>query len=171
MKRLLFAMIASLFLTQVALANGDTDLPTLRVTKSVDINAPAAVVWNKVKDFNNLNGWHPAVAKDELIEGRNNHVGAVRLLTLGDGGTIHEKLLGYNAPGMNMTYAILKGVLPVSGYRSTIMVQALTDSTCRASWSGSFKHAPNSDDKTASDTISSVYQAGLDNLKKISEAQ
>lgn len=169
MKRILFAMIASLFITQVALADGDS--PTLRVSKSVDINAPAAAVWAKVKDFNHLNGWHPAVAKDVIVKGRNNRVGAVRLLTLGDGGTIHEKLLGYNAPGMNMTYAILKGVLPVSDYRSTVMVQALTDSTCRASWTGSFKHAPGADDKTASDTISSVYQGGLDNLKKISEGQ
>ena len=70
-----------------------------------------------------------------------------------------------------MTYAILEGVLPVSGYRSTVMVQALSDTTSRATWSGSFRHAPNADDKTASDTISSVYQAGLDNLKKISEGQ
>ena len=169
MKRFLLAIIAALCVSQVAVAEGDS--PVLRVSKSVDINAPAEAVWAKVKDFNNLNGWHPAVAKDKLIKGRNNHVGAVRLLTLGDGGTIHEKLLGYNAPGMNMTYAILKGVLPVSDYRSTVMVQALTDSTCRATWTGSFKHAPGADDKTASDTISSVYQGGLDNLKKISEGQ
>ena len=167
MKRFLFASFAALLFSHVAVADGDS--ATLRVSKSVDINAPAEVVWSKVKDFNNLNGWHPAVAKDTIIKGRNNHVGAVRLLTLGDGGTIHEKLLGYNAPGMNMTYAILEGVLPVSDYRSTVIVQALSDTTSRATWSGSFKHAPNADDKTASDTISSVYQAGLDNLKKISE--
>ena len=167
MKRLVSGFFALLFFTSYAvIASGS---PTLRVTTSVDIHAPAAAVWAKVKDFNHLNGWHPAVVKDRLIKGRNNHPGAVRLLTLGNGGTIHEQLVGYNAAGMNMTYRILKGVLPVSHYESTIMVQATGDNTCRASWSGSFEHAPGSNDKTAVDTITSVYKAGMDNLKKISE--
>ncbi len=45
-------------------------------------------------------------------------------------------------------------------------------------WSGHFKRknlgdnpADNENDKTAVDTISGVYQAGLDNLKKLAEAQ
>ena len=168
MKRFLAGFAAFLFCTSYAFAASGS--PTLRVTTSVDINAPASVVWAKVKDFNHLNGWHPAVVKDRLIKGRNNHIGAVRLLTLGDGGTIHEELVGYNAAGMNMTYRILKGVLPVSHYESTIMVQATGDNTCRATWSGAFKHAPDSNDKTATDTITSVYKAGMDNLKKISES-
>lgn len=169
MKRFITGLIAFLFCVPYAFANGGS--PTLRVTTSVDIDAPAAVVWAKVKDFNHLNGWHPAVVKDHLIRGRNNHIGAVRLLTLGDGGTIHEQLLGYNAAGMNMTYRILKGVLPVSHYKSTIMVQATSDTTCRASWAGAFEHAPGATDKKAVDTITAVYKAGLDNLKKISEGR
>lgn len=168
MKRLLLGLTALVFCSANAFAAGGT---TLRVTTSVNINAPAAVVWSKVKDFNHLDGWHPAVVKDKLIKGKNNHIGAVRLLTLGDGGTIHEQLVGYNAAGMNMTYRILEGVLPVSHYQSTIMVQATGDNTSRATWSGSFQHAPGSNDKTAVDTITSVYKAGMDNLKKISESR
>ena len=35
----------------------------------------------------------------------------MRLLTLGDGGTIKEELMAYDDAGMNYTYKILGGVL------------------------------------------------------------
>ena len=53
--------------------------PKLHVTKTVTINAPADKVWNLVKDFNGLNNWHPAVAKDDIVEGTNNTVGAASM--------------------------------------------------------------------------------------------
>ena len=87
--------------------------PQLHVTKTIAIDAAATKVWDATKDFNGLNAWHPAVAKDEIVEGKNNTVGAVRVLTLQDGGTIKEKLLGFNTAGHTFTYSILEGVLPV----------------------------------------------------------
>ena len=68
--------------------------------------------------------WHPAVATDEIVEGKNNTVGAVRLLTLKGGGTIKEKLLAFDAAGRSFKYAILEGVLPVSDYTSTFAVKS-----------------------------------------------
>ncbi len=62
------------------------------------------------KDFNGLNTWHPALASDEIVEGKNNMVGAVRVLTLKGGGTIKEKLLAYDAKGRSFKYAIVEGV-------------------------------------------------------------
>jgi len=143
----------------------------LAVTKYAEVNAPAAVVWAKVKDFNALNGWHPAVAKDEIVEGENNQVGAVRLLTLGDGGTIREKLLVWDDAGMNLTYNILEGVLPVSDYESTIKVETISDTSSKVTWTGSFNHGNGADDQAAMDAISGVYQGGLDNLQKIMDGQ
>ena len=69
--------------------------PWLHVTQTVDIQAPASKVWDTAKNFDQLNTWLPPVAKDEIVEGQNNTVGAVRLLTLKDGGTVKEKLLAY----------------------------------------------------------------------------
>ena len=86
--------------------------PWLHVRESVTINAPAGKVWKTVKDFNALNTWHPAVAKDDIVEGTNNTVDAVRQLTLKDGGTIKEKLLAFNDAGHKFRYAILEGVIP-----------------------------------------------------------
>jgi mxaD protein len=132
----------------------------------VTINAPAPEVWDEVNDFDDLDEWHPAVAEAKIIKGGDdNKVGAQRLLTLGDGGTIKEELLAYDDAGMSYTYKILEGVLPVKNYESTISVESARDSESDVTWTGAFD-AKGADDKTATDTIGSVYQAGLDNLKK-----
>jgi mxaD protein len=152
--------------------------PPLTVSKTVSIDAPAAKIWHTVRDFNALNTWHPAVATDEIVEGKNNAVGAVRLLTLKGGGTIKEKLLAFDPAGRSFKYAILEGVLPVSDYTSSLTVKSAGKNKSSVTWSGHFKRknvgdnpADNENDKTAKDTISGVYQAGLDNLKKMAEAQ
>jgi mxaD protein len=151
--------------------------PRLTTSKSVDIDASAGKVWRAVRDFNGLNTWHPAVATDQIVEGTNNTVGAVRLLTLKGGGTIKEKLLKFDAPGRSFKYTILEGVLPVSHYTSTVVVKSLGKGKSSVTWTGWFKRknvgdnpGDNENDKTAVDTIGGVYQGGLDNLKKMVEA-
>ena len=158
------------------------DAKTLNVVDKVEINAPADLVWSKVKNFGDLGAWHPAVAKTEIIGGKNNVKGAVRLLTLQDGGTIKEKLVFYNEKGMTYEYHILEGVLPVSSYVSWITVKGGKTAKGKKTgvttvvWKSSFKRkdtsanpAAGQDDAAAVKTITNVYKAGLDNLKKISE--
>jgi mxaD protein len=149
---------------------------TLKVEESVQINAPANKVWEKISNFNDLGAWHPAVKSTEITSGENNKVGAMRLLTLQDGGTIKEKLLGYNSKKMTFKYTIIESVLPVSSYVSSVTVTPEKDNTSKVVWKGSFKRkdlsdkpAAGQDDETATKTITSVYRGGLDNLKKISE--
>ncbi len=152
--------------------------PRLHTIRTVTIDAPASKVWDAVKNFDGLNTWHPAVAKDEIVAGANNKPGAVRLLTLKDGGTIKEKLLAFDSKGRSFHYSILEGVLPVSDYSSTLVVKSKGKGRSTVSWSGSFKRkntgahpADNENDKTALDTVNGVYQSGLDNLKKMLEAK
>ena len=152
--------------------------PVLTTSKTITIDAPAAKVWNAAMNFNGLNTWHPAVATDEIVEGKNNTVGAVRLLTLKGGGTIKEKLLAFDPAARSFKYAIVEGVLPVSDYTSTFAVKSIGGNKTSVTWSGRFKRknvgdnpADNENDKTAVDTISGVYQGGLDNLKKITESK
>jgi mxaD protein len=152
--------------------------PVLHATKTVVIDASAYKVWHTAKDFNALNTWHPALASDEIVEGTNNTVGAVRLLTLKGGGTIKEKLLEYDDAEHSFKYAILEGVLPLSDYTSTFVVKSLGKRKSEVIWSGRFKRKDTSDhpsdkenDKAAIDTANAIYQGGLDNLKKIVEAK
>ncbi|MGN6389369.1 MAG: SRPBCC family protein [Burkholderiaceae bacterium] len=173
--RLLPASIVAVF--SFTLGTALAAAPVLKVTESVQVDAPASEVWKRVKNFGGLDTWHPAVAKDEIVSGKNNRAGAVRLLTLKDGGTIKEELLKMNDAGKNYRYRIVEGVLPVSDYASTIAVQSTGKGKSKVTWSGHFKRKNTGDnpgekenDKTATDTISAVYKAGLDNLKQLSES-
>jgi len=167
-----FAALAAVSVAAFAAA------PMLKVSKQVTIDAAPDAVWAKIKDFNGLNTWHPAVEKDEIVSGKNNEVGAERLLTLKGGGTIKEKLLAHDSARHMFKYSILEGVLPVSNYTSTLRVAKSAKTKTVVTWSGSFqrkdtgpKPADNANDKTATDTMAGVYSAGLDNLKKISEGK
>ncbi|HEY8086171.1 MAG TPA: SRPBCC family protein [Methylophilaceae bacterium] len=172
MNKLSLAALVIAFTLPVSAIAADT----LKAEESVQIKAPADKVWAKISNFNDLGAWHPAVKSTELVSGENNKVGAMRLLTLQDGGTIKEKLLGYNSKKMTFKYTIIESVLPVSSYVSSVTVTANKDNTSKVVWKGSFKRkdlsdkpAAGQDDETATKTITSVYRGGLDNLKKISE--
>jgi len=168
-------LIASLLLSTSINAFAD-EAKSLSAHEEVTINAPAAKVWSTVSNFNDLGAWHPAVKKTEIVSGTNNKVGAERLLTLQDNGTIKEKLLGYSAKNKTFKYSIIEGVLPVSSYVSSVSVKAQGKDKTLVVWQGTFKRkdtsaspAKGQGDEDAVKTITGVYRGGLDNLKKISE--
>ena len=178
MKKILtpmFALLLVLPLTSPAAKTPKETKPAkLTVTQAIEINASPDTVWDKIKDFNGLNTWHPAVAKSQIVSGNNNQKGAVRLLTLRDGGTIKEKLLRYNNKGRSFKYSIIEGVLPVSHYVSTIRVKPGKDGGSVVEWFGKFERKSplanppaGEDDATATNTINAMYKAGLENLKKL----
>ncbi len=168
-------LLASLLVSSAFNASAE-EAKSLSAHEEVTINASAATVWTKVSNFNDLGAWHPAVKTTEIVSGKNNQVGALRLLTLQDGGTIKEKLLGYNAKGKTFKYSIVEGVLPVTSYVSSVTVKSAGKDKALVVWEGSFKRkdlatspAEGADDATAVKVMTSVYRGGLDNLKKISE--
>ncbi len=142
---------------------------SLYVIKSVNINAPATKVWDKISKFSDLGAWHPAVAKTEITAGVDGKKGAKRSLTLQDGGKINEQLTAYNAKNKTMSYIIVDSVLPVTAYASTLHVYTNGADKSVVVWEGSFLPKAPADEKTASDTIGGVYDGGLNNLKKILE--
>lgn len=174
MKKLAIALIVSAFtLPMCAFAEIAS---TLNVEEKIEINAPTKDVWFKLHNFSDMGAWHPAVKKTELVEGQNNKAGAVRLLTLQDGGSIKEKLITYKFKEKSFEYEIVEGVLPVTGYVSTLTVTEINDGKTLVVWKGSFKRKDTSEkpatglgDEDAVKTITSVYKGGLDNLKKVSE--
>ncbi|HJT97599.1 MAG TPA: SRPBCC family protein [Rhodanobacteraceae bacterium] len=172
LKVVLFAALA------VVSAAAFAHAQVLKVSKSVTVDAPPDKVWMQIRNFDGLNTWHPAVEKDEIVAGKNNEVGAERLLSLKGGGTIHEKLLTWDDAHHTFKYAIVEGVLPVSDYTSIVRVEAAGKDKSTVTWSGEFKRkdtsekpAADADDATATKTMAGVYQAGLDNLKKMMDGK
>lgn len=178
MKRLLVLM-AALLLPFTAAAHGPAPQ---KVEKTIIIKADPAKVWALVKDFGNMQKWHPAVASDvvEQKKDENGNDATYRLLTLKDGGTIYEKLRFINDADMKLKYEIVKGVLPVNDYYSTIAVTAGPGTgEATVTWMGRFYRKymlnppipPGEDDKSAIDAVTGVYDSGLANMKKVLEGQ
>ncbi|HKB83298.1 MAG TPA: SRPBCC family protein [Burkholderiales bacterium] len=152
----------------------------LHVNESVAINAPPAKVWNLVKDWNGLHKWHPAFSNTEIKSGANNKIGAVRTLTLADGGAkFDEELDGFSEKQRKYGYRIISdSPLPVADYSSTIQVKSgKAKGTSVLVWKGKFKRkvADNppagQDDAGAKKTIIGAYRAGLQNVKKLAETK
>lgn len=172
----LSVLTAALLLGACASTSTKNSAANLVVEEKITINAPAAKVWAKVANYGDLGAFHPAVAKTEILSGSNNTKGAVRLLTLGDGGTVNETLTSYDAAGMSYAYVINESVLPVSNYSAKIDVNAISENVTEVVWNANFARkdlsatpAKGQDDEAATGTIHAVFKGGLDNLKKITE--
>ena len=92
---------------------------------SAIIPADAAAVWAVVRDFNGIPRWHPGIRSCEL-ETPGDSVGAVRHLTLDDGGEVREVLAALDDTTRTLTYEILTSPFPVRLYRSTMRVVPVT---------------------------------------------
>lgn len=148
-----------------------------KAVEKITIEAPAAAVWDKVKNFDALQSWHPAVAASPASQG--NSVGSVRTIALKGGGEIVETLESYSDEGRKYSYRAKDGgALPVSNYTSTIQVSPEGDGKSVVEWRGAFYRAfPGNDppadknDEAALKAVTGVYQSGLANLKKMAEGR
>lgn len=90
------------------------------------VGAGVEEVWGRVRNFNGLPEWHPAIAASRLESGTVDGVGAVRVLELADGGTVRERLVALDDAARTYTYDILDSPFAVRFYRSTIRVAPVT---------------------------------------------
>ena len=144
-----------------------------KVVVKQEIAASPDAVWDAVKNFHDMS-WHPAVVKTEGEGG--NEPGATRVLTLGNGGQIHEKLEKYDAAKHSFFYRIESvdvKVLPVTNYSSWFSITPTDNGGSLITWKGAFYRGyPNNDpppelsDQAAVDAVTGVYEGGLANLKK-----
>ncbi|HSI37971.1 MAG TPA: SRPBCC family protein [Methylotenera sp.] len=172
MKKVL-ALLALSMVSFTAAAHGPTPQ---KVEKTITIKADQAKVWAIVKDFGNMQKWHPAIASDKLEK---KGADTYRTLTLKTGGTIYEKLRSIDEADMKIKYEIVESQLPFTDYNSTMTVtKGENAGETTVTWVGRFyrlyKLNPpipaGQDDKTATDAVTGIYDAGLANLKKVAES-
>ena len=163
----------------IALASNDSRAhgPTRqKAIEKITIDAPPAVVWARIKNFDALKDWHPAIAESPADKG--NALGSVRQLKLKGGGALTETLEGFDDAKMKYSYRAKDGgALPVTNYTSTISVSGEGNRSV-VEWRGAFYRGyPNNDppadqnDDAAVAAITGVYQSGLANLKKLAEGR
>jgi uncharacterized protein YndB with AHSA1/START domain len=134
-----------------------------KVYASAIIPADADQVWRLAGDFNGLPGWHPAIAESKLTAGESAAtVGAVRELTLGDGGKVVEKQVARDEAGRSYTYDFLESPFPVRTYRSTFRVAPVTDGNqAFVEWSAFFDSEAADEEAMTNLFANGVYGTGL----------
>jgi mxaD protein len=175
MKNLLTAAMAALaWLSGQAFG---AEANTLTAGQSILINAPADAVWAVVGDYNGSPRWLPLVERSEIVVGRNNEVGAIRLITRRNGTKVTERLLEHDSGAMRMAYTYVDGAVMAADYFPVITVTAMGDGTSMVRWGATFRRLayhvdpppPGQDDKSLTDFYNAIYKAGLESLKRVVE--
>ena len=156
--------------------------------ETITINAPADKVWGIIKNYGDMS-WLPPVKSTDIKGG--NEKGAVRVLTLKDGGTITEELKKYDDAKMSYSYKITEmstaktithagkeenvPVVPVDNYSATITVEA-QGAASSVHWKAGYYRAYTNNDPpeemneaTANAAIKGIFTTGLNNLKALAE--
>ena len=131
-------------------------------------NAPVTKVWERVRDFNALPRWHPAIRDSRIENGEpSDRVGCVRDFHLQNGERIREKLLGLSDYDFFCTYSILESPMPLTGYVATLRLTPVTDGDRTfAEWTAEFDCAPEAEEGLVSGIGTNVFQAGFNALKR-----
>lgn len=140
-----------------------------RVYVSSVIDAPAARVWARVRDFNALPSWVPPVVDSRIEDDLpSDKVGCVRAFRLDDGGRLREQLLGLSDYDLFCTYSILESPMPLENYVATLRFTPVTDGDRTfAEWTAEFDCAPADEADLVAGIGSDVFQAGFDSLKRL----
>ena len=140
----------------------------IRVYTSSVIDAPADAVWQQVRDFNGLPGWHPAIAESRIEAGvPSDRVGCVRNFRTKDGGVIREQLLTLSDFEYECTYSILESPMGVDNYIATLKLTPITDGNRTfAEWSAEFDCAAGREPELTQLIGQNVFQGGFNALKQ-----
>ncbi|MEM0921730.1 MAG: SRPBCC family protein [Pseudomonadota bacterium] len=139
-----------------------------RVYVSSVISAPAARVWERIRDFNGLPRWHPRI-RDSRIEDAlpSDKVGCVRNFNLQNGDMIRERLLGLSDYDMFCTYSILESPMPLTEYIATLRLTPVTEGDRTfIEWSAEFDCDPAVEGDLVQGIGADVFQTGFDALKR-----
>jgi len=159
-----------------------------KAEEQITINASADKVWAIIKNYHDMS-WLPGISSTSGDGG--NVKGAIRVLTLKDGGTITEELKKYDDAKMSYGYKITDmstaktithaGVeekvpaLPVDNYSASIDVEAQGDKTV-VSWTAGYYRAYTNNnppvemnEETANASVTGILKAGLAHIKVLAE--
>jgi mxaD protein len=158
-------LLALALLPMVALAGG-----TINAYQTLDFDAASEDVWDAMKSFDSLHTWHPGFSNTELMSGENNQPGAWRKLTIKDGPSFEEELTEFDDGGMKLRYKIIgANELPIENYDSTIRVVSTGRKRSSVIWSSTFTAKEGNKDEDMIQMIQGIYQAGLENLRRMVE--
>lgn len=133
------------------------------------IDAPIDLVWARIRDFNSLPNWHPAIADSRIEDGLPpDRIGCVRNFNLKGGGNIRERLLALSDLDRRCSYSILESPTGVTNYVATLNLLPVTaGNRTYAQWSADFECEPQRAQELVHLFGEAVFQGGLTALKDL----
>lgn len=132
------------------------------------VNAPAADVWQVIRNFNGLPDWTPFVAESRIEQNAQpDQIGCIRNFTLKDGGRIRERLLALSDYDLSCAYSILESPMGVENYIAKLSLTPVTDGNATfCEWEAEFDCAPEREAALINQIGSGVFQAAFSALKQ-----
>ena len=140
-------------------------MPTIKVSSVID--APIGKVWDRIRDFNGLPGWHPRMIESAIEDGKAaTDIGCVRNFKVASGATVREKLLAFSDDDHLTTYSIIGHPAPISNHTATLKLERVTDGDRTfAVWTSQFDAPEEKADEIARGMADNVFQGGFEALK------
>lgn len=133
------------------------------VIVSTVMDARLQDVWQIVRPFNGLPKWHPAVARSEIEDAREEDaIGCVRSFELHNGAWLRERLCALDDRSHTLSYELLRSPMPVKDYVASMKLSRVTEQPGRtfAVWEARFG-CPIEEEPKLIAQIEDVFQQGL----------
>ena len=129
------------------------------------LHAPRARVWQEMRDFAGMDGWHPEITDMHMLAGaRADKVSGVREFSIG-GGQLHEQLTYLSDPDCAFRYKINASGMPWMNYHAGAQLYPVTASdTCFAVWTADWTASANDDLRLIPMVHNDVFQLAFDTL-------
>lgn len=143
-----------------------------KVWTSRTLKAPVGEVWNVMRDFAGMGGWHDEITKMHMLrKARSDKVSGVRDFRFGEG-LLQEELLHLCDQTRSFSYRITKSRIAWMNYVSGARLWPVTaDNTTFGVWTGDWVASPQADVELIPDTENNVYQRAFATLEKRLQAK
>ncbi|HYE36459.1 SRPBCC family protein [Methylocaldum sp.] len=132
----------------------------LNVTKTIDV--PGDKVWAAISGIGGLDRWFPVIASCR-VEGEG--VGAIRVLGLGDGGEIRDRIEEIDHQTRRFRYVRTDSPFPVTKYLGTVDVRDADGDKSEVSWTVEIDVAADARDELTR-FLKSALSAGISGIEQ-----
>ncbi|MBP7003265.1 SRPBCC family protein [Amaricoccus sp.] len=138
--------------------------PAKVFTTSV-IDAPVGVVWERMRDFAGMDGWHEDITRMRMLDGaRPDRLGGVREFLFGTG-LLHEELTFLSDEDRAFRYRILKSEMPWLNYHAGARLYPVSDGDRTLGlWTADWTASPQDDLALIPAVQDGVFQKAFDTL-------
>lgn len=131
------------------------------------IRGPLQSVWERVRDFAAMGGWHPEIHDMHMLGGtRSDKVGGTRAFRIGEG-ALEEQLTALSDHRHSFAYRITKTVLPLMNYHAGVALYPITArNETFAVWTADWTAAADDDLALIPMVRDGVFQRAFDTLNE-----